>query len=117
MVVPVKWDDAGKVMLGANYKAYSFIDVRAGGSFENSPVNQTTFIPQFFNLGDKYTVGFGLGFAIGYWNLDFATNYTHQKDIKITGYSDVNDDGLMDNLQGDYRANNYETVLGISYRF
>ncbi|MCX6830100.1 MAG: outer membrane protein transport protein [candidate division Zixibacteria bacterium] len=117
MVVPVKWDDAGKVMLGANYKAYSFIDVRAGGSFENSPVNQTTFIPQFFNLGDKYTVGFGLGFAIGYWNLDFATNYSHQKDLKITGYSDVNDDGLMDNLQGDYRANNYETVLGISYRF
>ncbi len=28
-----------------------------------------------------------------------------------------NDDGTLKNMAGDYRGTNYQTVLGISYRF
>ncbi len=115
--VPIDWKNASRVMLGAQYKALSFLDVRAGFGYDQSPIKDQTFVPQFVDLGNKYSYSFGLGFAIGFWNLDFATTYTHQPDLTVTGISDVNGDGIMDNLPGTYRANNYQTVLGISYRF
>jgi long-chain fatty acid transport protein len=116
MSVPIEWDDAMRFMVGANYK-YKFLETRAGFAYDQSPVSETTQIPQFIDLGDKYTYSFGLGFEIKQWHLDFSTSYTKQPDLTISTMSDINNDGLMDNLMGDYRGNNYQTVLGISYRF
>ncbi|MCX6827173.1 MAG: outer membrane protein transport protein [candidate division Zixibacteria bacterium] len=111
----VDWKDAGRLMLGADYKPFSFLDLRSGVSWDQSPIKDSTFIPQFMDLGDKFSYSFGFGFAIGFWNLDLATTYTHQPDRDI---KDMNiQDGLLVNLPANYRANNYQTVLGISYRF
>jgi long-chain fatty acid transport protein len=115
--VPIQWDDAARFMFGANFKPYKFVETRVGFTFDQSPITNATLIPQFIDLGDKYIYSFGLGFEISQWHLDLSTSYTKQPDLKVSTMSDVDGDGLMDNLMGDYRASNYQTVLGVSYRF
>ena len=114
--VPAAWDDALGVMVGAKYSALRFLELRAGASFDQSPVTNETFTPYFFDLGDKFSVNFGFGFQINQWNLDFATGYTKQDDLSVSELT-FNDDGTLKNMAGDYRGTNYQTVLGISYRF
>lgn len=114
--LPVVWDDAFRVMAGANYRALRFLELRAGFGFDQSPVTGETFTPYFFDLGDKLSVNFGFGFEVNQWNLDFATGYTKQDDLTVSEMT-FNDDGTLKNMTGDYRGTNYQTVLGISYRF
>lgn len=115
--VPIEWDNAGRVMFGANYKLRDFVDLRTGFSLDQSPVKEETFIPQFIDLGDKYSFSFGIGFEAGFWHLDLASTYTHHPELDVADISDFDSDGLMDNLSALYKADNYLTVLGISYRF
>jgi long-chain fatty acid transport protein len=120
--VPIAWENAGRVMLGANYHAYSFLDIRAGFGADKSALKWDntagiTQIPQFLDLGTKYTYSFGFGFAVGVWNIDFATIYTSQPDFEATQMIDQDGDGIMDSITGLYEADNYRTVLGLSYRF
>ncbi len=120
--IPISWDNAAKVMVGASYKPYNFVDIRAGFAADKSSIDWgnaagITQIPHFFDLGTKFIYSFGLGFEIGVWSLDLATSYTHQPDYSTTTQIDQNDDGLMDNIAGDYEGENFRTVLGFSYRF
>lgn len=114
---PAEWDNAGRMMFGANYKFKDFVDFRGGFGIDQTVVSETTFMPQFMDLTTKYNYSVGIGFEIDFWHLDLATTYTHQSDLSIPDKIDIDDDGLMDNLAGDYKADNYQTVLGISYRF
>ena len=120
--VPIAWDDAPKLMVGADYQANNFLNVRAGFAADKSPIKWDnpggiTQIPQFFDLGTKYSYSFGFGFEVGVWKLDFATVYTHQPDITVSNVLDQDGDGLIDNIPADYSGDNYRTVLGVSYRF
>ena len=115
--VPVEWEDAGRIMLGANYSLRDFVDVRGGFSVDQTVANNLTLIPQFMDLYTKYSYSLGVGFEVGFWHLDLATTYTHHGDAEAKALSYYNDDDLMDNLPGYYKADVYQTVLGISYRF
>jgi len=122
MSVPIVWQDAGKMMFGISYRPYGFVDIRGGIAADKSAVKWDgtrgeTIKPQFIDLGTKYTYSFGLGFNVGVWELEMATSYTHQPDYDTMYRIDMNGDGLMDNIAGDYNAENFRTVLGISYRF
>jgi len=115
--VPVEWDDAGRIMLGADYKLKDFVDLRGGFSIDQTTVNNNTFIPQFMDLYTKYSYSLGIGFEVGFWHLDLATTYSHHADADVAEISYYDDDNLMDNLPGYYKADVYQTILGISYRF
>ncbi len=115
--VPVEWEDAGRIMLGANYSLRDFVDVRGGLSIDQTAVGNQTLLPQFMDLYTKYSYSLGVGFEVGFWHLDLATTYTHHGDAEAATLSYYNDDDLMDNLPGYYKADVYQTVLGISYRF
>jgi len=114
---PVEWQDAGRLMLGANYRLRDYVDLRGGFSVDQTAVKNETLIPQFMDLYTKYSLSLGIGFETGFWHLDLATSYTHNGDAEATAMSYYNDDNLMDNLPGYYKADIYQTVLGISYRF
>jgi long-chain fatty acid transport protein len=115
--VPQNWDDAGRMMLGANYKLEDFVELRAGFSVDQTVSSDITQIPQFMDLYTKYSYSMGVGFEAGFWHLDLAMSYTHHGDAAPTTMSFYNNDNLMDNLPGYYEADVYQTVLGISYRF
>jgi long-chain fatty acid transport protein len=115
--IAANWDDAARIMVGANYRLNDFTDLRAGLGFDQSPVTKETFVPQFMDLGDKFSYSAGVGFAVGFWHLDVSGVYTHQKDLDLSQMPRFSDDGLMENLPGAYSADNYETILGLSYRF
>ncbi|MFH2035968.1 MAG: outer membrane protein transport protein, partial [Candidatus Zixiibacteriota bacterium] len=118
MSAPVNWDDGGRVMFGANYKLNNFTELRGGFGVDQTIVSAETIIPQFIDLATKYSYSFGVGFDVDYWTLGLAVTYTHQADLTSANYSsDYDGDGLLDNIAGDYQADNYHTVLGISYRF
>jgi long-chain fatty acid transport protein len=119
---PIVWKDVPRVMAGAIYKAYSFAEVRAGFSADRSPVKWEnpigiTQIPQFIDLGTKFSYSFGVGFDIDVWTLEFANTYTHHPDLRVSYQLDEDNDGQLDNLTADYEADNYQFVMGISYRF
>jgi len=122
LAIPVVWKDAPRVMVGATYQALSYLNVRAGFMADKSAidwenVDGITLTPQFFDLGTKYTYSLGLGFDIDVWNISLTNSYTHYPDLNVYQQADVDDDGLMDNLTGGYEGDQYQTVLGISYRF
>jgi long-chain fatty acid transport protein len=122
MAVPIAWQDAARVMVGALYKPLTYMDVRAGFGADKSSIKWdnsggVTQIPQFFDLGTKFTYSFGLGFEIDVWTLELATSYTTQPDMDVSRRVDQDGDGLMDNITAEYKADNYQTLLGISYRF
>ncbi len=116
MSVPIEWKNATKVMFGADYKARSFLDLRAGVSYDQSPIKTETFIPQFIDLGNKLGLNIGAGLTFGLWKIELATSYTHQKDLNVTDMV-IGNNGILENIPAFYRANNYQTVFGLTYRF
>jgi len=122
LTAPIAWKDAGRVMLGVNYKTTDFLDLRAGFAADQSAVDWdnpggVTQIPQFFDLGTKYSYSFGFSFNIDVWSLEFATIYTHQPDYATNLKLYQDGDELMDNITAWYSGDNYRTVLGFNYRF
>lgn len=122
MSAPIAWKDAPRVMLGVEWKPYSFTSVRGGFGVDKSAIDfensgGITQVPQFIDLGTKHKYSFGIGFEVNQWTLEFATSYTHQPDIVAHTTVDQDGDGLMDNITGIYKADNYQTLVGISYRF
>ncbi len=122
VAVPIAWKNAPRIMTGAEYKPFDFFRIRGGFGADKSAVEWEnpggiTQIPQFIDLGTKYTYSFGFGVDINQWKLEFATSYTSHPDITIHSALDSNNDGARDNLVGDFEADYYQTVLGITYRF
>jgi len=120
--VPIAWKDAPRVMTGAEYRPFDFVSVRGGFGADKSAIEWENpggiaQIPQFIDLGTKYTYSFGFGVDINQWKLEFATSYTTHPDITVNNALDSNNDGIRDNLVGDFEADYYQTVLGITYRF
>jgi len=107
----------GRIMAGASYKLNNFAELRGGFGVDQTALTEETFIPQFIDLNTKYSYSLGVGVEIGFWHLDIATSYIHYKDLDVPNQTDFDGDGLMDNFSAYYEGDNYQTVLGISYRF
>ena len=120
--VPIVWKDAGRVMFGANYKTTDYLDVRAGFAADQSAVDWDnpagiTQIPQFIDLGTKYSYSFGFSFNIDVWSLEFATIYTHQPDFASNNNVKQDEGDILDNVAGVYSGDSYRTIFGFNYRF
>ncbi|MFQ5453399.1 MAG: OmpP1/FadL family transporter, partial [Candidatus Zixiibacteriota bacterium] len=115
---PTDWDNSGKVMLGVRYKLSNVITFLAGGSADQSPSRVSTIVtPQYFDTGDKYTYSSGLIFHYQQWDFGLVTSYTTYPDLTIYNLEDFDNDDLVDNFNGLYKGNSYETVLSFNYRF
>jgi len=112
-----RWDDVFRVMAGINYQLKDFVQLRGGFCYDQSPTDKETTTLHFIDLGDKYSYSVGASFDIGYWQVSISGVYTHHPDLNVENIADINNDGLMDNLAGTYKADNYQTILGFTYRF
>ena len=115
---PVDWKDAGKVALGLSYDLFPELTLLAGGSADQSPSRDSREInPQFMDLGTKYGFNFGGTLHINQWDLGVITSYFDYPDLDVRGLTDLNEDNVFDNFPGEYKAQTYETVLSVVYRF
>jgi len=115
---PVEWEDAGKVALGIVYDYNDYITFVGGGSADQSPQRTNSMLsPQFIDTGDKYSFSGGLIWHYRQYDFGFVTSYTAYPDLTTLDMVDLNDDGLVDNMNGFYTADSYETVLSFVYRF
>lgn len=115
---PVDWSNALKAMLGVEYSYSDKLDIRLGGSYDQASASDDELaMPQTFDLGPK--LGFGGGFTVHLeqWDLGVAANYIHHDDVASAGLVDLNNDGIMDNLTGDYAGDTYQLVTSLNYRF
>jgi len=115
---PVKWDNTGKVSLGARYLLHSKLTLLAGVCADQSPSrNSTDYTPQFMDLGTKKGFSGGGILHISQWDVGLITSYTAYPDINLVGLVDSDGNGTFDNFPGAYKAGTYETVLSVGHRF
>lgn len=113
----VDWKNAGRVMMGAEFRATNLYTIYAGGFADQSPARTTTqFTPNFIDTGDKFGFSAGVMFHINEWDFGLASSFTTYPDLTIPDI-DSDGDGIDDSVPGFYKANQYETVLSFIYRF
>ncbi|MDF1543921.1 MAG: outer membrane protein transport protein [bacterium] len=115
---PVDWSDAIKLMGGVTYEVSSLVTLMGGASIDQSPARANDMIsPQLVDTGTKVGFSGGFTFHIQQWDLGFASSYVKGSDLTVSQLTDLDDDGSFDNFAGTYKAETYETVLSINYRF
>jgi long-chain fatty acid transport protein len=118
-VRPANWKTVGKVALGLKYDWISKLSLLAGGSLDQAANgdNQSN-LPQLLDIGNK--LGLNLGgvlHASPRFNCSLVLSYRHYPNLSVTGFYDLNGDGIADSFPGDYKAETVETVLSFDYRF
>jgi long-chain fatty acid transport protein len=76
------WDDAWRFMLGVEYKALDWLDLRAGYAYDQTPVRDSTFdylVPD----SDRHMFSFGPGFHFGKWSFDVSYTYISLLDRSV----------------------------------
>jgi len=115
---PVSWDNTGKISLGARYLLHPKLTLLVGACVDQSPArNSTDFTPQFMDLGTKKSFNAGGILHINQWDIGVITSYTYSPDINLVGLVDADGNDTFDNFPGAYKADTYETVLSLGYRF
>jgi len=115
---PADWDNTMSVALGLSYNLKDRFTFMVGGGYDQSPSEESAeFVPQLVDPGDKTTIAGGFIAHIDCWDLGISTSYTSAKDLTVTDLVDTDNDGQFDSFPGLYKAETYETVLSINYRF
>lgn len=115
LTVPFKWDDQIRVSAGGEYQAKENIAVRGGLYFDGGAAVNSTFTPNFPDVGDRIGLTGGLSYMVTpSWVLSAA------QDIGFASERNVAQSGVMDGVTvfpGTYSLTRYETLLAFSYRF
>jgi len=115
---PVIHEDAGKIMGGFLYDVSDFMSFVGGVSFDQgASQNFNDLTPQFIDTGDKLGLNGGILVKIDRWDLGIITSYIDYSELSVSGLQDIDGDGVEDNFPGNFRAETFETVFTINYRF
>ncbi|MDZ4724200.1 MAG: outer membrane protein transport protein [candidate division Zixibacteria bacterium] len=115
---PVEWNNSGKIMAGLNYKLNNLLTIMAGASLDQSVAREGIAVkPQFVDTGNKLTVNLGGLFHLSRWDFGLVTSFTDFPDQTISGFIDLDNDGINDNFPGTYGARGFETIISVGHRF
>jgi long-chain fatty acid transport protein len=112
-----KWDDITKLSLGGEYLFGENLRIRGGYFFEKSPIPNSTATLLIPDVGDKNSFNVGISYRSN--SFEFGYNYglvAHSK-TEVTSIVDENQDGLFDNLPGDYKMILHSSCFSLTYRF
>ncbi|MDP8227824.1 MAG: outer membrane protein transport protein [Candidatus Electryoneaceae bacterium] len=114
------WEDVWKFSVGFDYLMCQDhgMTVRGGYYFDPSPIPDGSIRPSISDVADKHNISLGLAWAPptsnftleGYWEHLFSETRTVES-------IDLNGDGEIDNLAGEWKFNVDTFGLSISYRF
>lgn len=115
LTVPFGWDDQISFAAGAEYLAKENLAVRGGFYYDGGAAVDSTFGPNFPDVGNRIGLTGGLSYMISpSWELSAA------QEIAFASERDVAQSGAMDGVTvfpGTYSLTRYETLLSVSYRF
>jgi long-chain fatty acid transport protein len=115
---PVSYKNAAKVALGGIYEYDKTLTLMAGASLDQSAnKDEQGVVPQFTDTGNKFGLSAGLTVHIQQWDLGLASCYNHYANVTVSAQQDLNGDGTRDLVPGTYKAQTYETILSVNYRF
>ncbi len=122
MVLPANWKNTVKGSIGTQYAYRDGILIRAGYSADQSPLEQGTLHPAFFDPGLKHSFNLGLGLVFENIILDFSTEYLLFPESSETGNTDIALDGgdvdnIVDNMSGTYKGSGFESIIQFTVRF
>ena len=111
------WENITKFSVGGEYLFGENLQIRGGYFFETSPIPNSTATLLIPDVGDKN--GFSVGLSYRLDSFEFGYNYelvAHGK-TEVDGIVDANQDGLFDNLPGDYKMVVHSSCFSLTYRF
>ena len=115
---PTEWNNAGKLMAGAQYQLNENITFLGGVSADQTPLREPVgFIPQWIDTGDKYGFNGGVLLNIDRWEVGLVGSYYHYPDIEIGYLIDIDEDGKYDYFPGEYMPKQFEVVMAFNYWF
>jgi long-chain fatty acid transport protein len=122
MALPADWNNTIKGSIGMQYAYRDGVLLRAGYSADQSPVEQGTLHPAFFDPGLKHSFNLGLGLVFENIILDFSTEYLLYPESDETGNTDIEladsgIDNIVDNLSGSYNGSAFESIIQFTVRF
>ncbi len=115
LTVPFGWKDQIRVATGAEYMAKENMAVRGGFYYDGGAAVDSTFTPNFPDVGDRIGLTAGISYMISpSWELSAA------QEIAFASERNVPQSGTLDGVSvfpGTYSLKRYETLLAFSYRF
>jgi len=112
-----KWDDITRFSLGGEYLFGEKLYIRGGYFFEKSPIPNSTFTVLFPDVGDKNCFNVGLSYRLNSFELGYNYELVTHKKREIPSLIDQNQDGLFDNLPGEYKMVLHSSCFSLTYRF
>lgn len=118
-ILPLYYEDTFKFSFGADMLVYKSYDLHlyAGYYYDPTPIPDGTLRPSITDVSDKHN--FSLGFAVmpmnslvleGYWEHTFT-------DSRSIGSFDIDNDGSIDNLAGEWKFQVDTFGLSCGYKF
>lgn len=111
------WDNITRFSLGGEYLFGEKLYVRAGYFFEQSPIPNSTFTPLIPDVGDKNSFNVGLSYKLNSFELGYNYELVVHKKRDIESITDQNQDGMFDNLPGNYKMALHSSCFSLIYRF
>jgi long-chain fatty acid transport protein len=112
-----EWDDITRFSLGGEYLFGENLWVRGGYFFEKSPIPNSTFTMLIPDVGDKNSFCVGLSYRLNSFELGYNYEFVAYQNREITSFIDQNQDGIFDNLPGNYKMVLHSSCFSLTYRF
>jgi len=112
-----EWDDITKFSVGGEYLLGENLSIRGGYFFEESTIPNSTFTLLIPDVGDKNCFNVGLSYQLNSFEFSYNYELVAHKKREISGIIDQNQDGLFDNLPGEYKMALHSSCFSLIYRF
>ncbi|SHI35390.1 long-chain fatty acid transport protein [Hymenobacter daecheongensis DSM 21074] len=110
------YDDALTFRIGGQYQVTSGLTVRAGGTYDNSPVKDGFLTPETPDA-DRITGTLGASYKFGEkFSVDLSTQFVNLKKRTIT-QQDLLNNGTTDRVAGTYKTQVVVPGIGLNYTF
>lgn len=109
------YQDALTFRLGGQYKLTEGLTIRAGGSYDESPVQDGYVTPETPD-NDRLSGTLGASYAFGKFSVDLSSQFVRIKERTQTQQELLNN-GTTDRIAGTYKTNIVIPGIGLNYAF
>jgi long-chain fatty acid transport protein len=111
-VTPKNWEDVAAVRVGAEYRVTDPLALRAGFSYDPTPVPAETMGPELPDATRLYYT-LGAGFKFGNWTIDLSGIYIDKQDRTVNNMSLA----TLTGFNGTWKGDAWLAGLDIAYKF